>query len=251
MSTETDDKKIMFDLVTACRKGTNPGLDQFGSFTSAFQYKRLYDLFRKFVKNSSKVLDWGTGHGHFSYWLVKSGFTTFGYGFEGFSFKNLVGDSYNYKKGSFNSPKIIPYEDNAFDAVSSIGVLEHVKDTGGEEGSSLNEIKRILRSGGVFVCYHLPNKYSWIEFLASFIPNKHHHNNRYTEKDIKNLVEKSGMEIVLVNKYGFLPRNSWGKFGDLIAYSTAVNYIWEIIDKIFSFIFKPICQNYYFVARKK
>lgn len=250
MVKEGSDKKIMLDLVNSCRKGTNPGIDQFGSFTSAFQYKRLYELFRKFVKPGAKVLDWGSGHGHFSYWLVKSGFSTYGYGFEGFSFKNLVGQDYNYKQGSFDSPKLIPYQTNLFDAVTSIGVLEHVKDTGGEELSSLKEISRILKPKGFFVCYHLPNKYSWIEFLANFIPNKHHHNNRYTEKDIKSLVKESGMELIVVNKYGFLPRNSWGKLGERVAFSTTVNYIWEIIDRIFSFVFKPICQNYYFVAKK-
>jgi 2-polyprenyl-3-methyl-5-hydroxy-6-metoxy-1,4-benzoquinol methylase len=251
MAIGTNDKQILINLVKAFRKKTNPGLGQFGSFTSAYQYQRLYKLFRQFVKVGSKVLDWGAGEGHFSYWLDQSGYKATGYGFDNFSYKNLVGPGYNYVQGNFNSPKKIPFENKTFDAVSSIGVLEHVRDTGGDEIASLNELKRVLKPKGVFVCYHLPNKFSWIEFLAKFVPGKHHHNNRYTEKEIKELVQLSGFELLSIGKYGFLPRNSWGKFGDRIAYSSVVNYIWEAADNIFSFVFRPICQNYYFVARKK
>ncbi|MBQ4132690.1 MAG: methyltransferase domain-containing protein [Desulfovibrionaceae bacterium] len=45
----------------------------------------------------------------------------------------------------------------------SIGVFEHVHETGGDQLASLKEISRVLKPEGFFLCFHLPNKYSWVE----------------------------------------------------------------------------------------
>lgn len=34
---------------------------------------------------------------------------------------------------------------------------------GGEELASLAEIRRILKPGGLFFCYHFPQKSGWVE----------------------------------------------------------------------------------------
>ena len=90
----------------------------------------------------------------------------------------------------------LPFTDESFDAVFSIGVLEHVRETGGDEVDSLKEIKRVLKKDGYFICTHLPNKFSWIEFLTSFMKSKHHHEYKYSKSDIKRIVELSGFNLI-------------------------------------------------------
>ena len=54
-------------------------LNAFGDVTSASQYWLAYETFLKIhpqVNPKMRVLDWGCGSGHFSYFLLKSGFTT-------------------------------------------------------------------------------------------------------------------------------------------------------------------------------
>jgi len=93
-----------------------------------------------------------------------------------------------------------------------VGVLEHVRETGGSEVGSLREILRILKLDGVFVCYHLPNQFSLIEFIASLLSNKYH-KYRYTRQSIETLCQQSGFELLEIHsmvlpKYvGSLPKN--------------------------------------------
>jgi SAM-dependent methyltransferase len=64
----------------------------------------------------------------------------------------------------------LPYEDNFFDAVIGSGVLEHVP----FDSESLKELNRIIRPHGHFIITHLPNKYSYTEWLNRTLGNPHH-----------------------------------------------------------------------------
>ena len=61
-----------------------------------------------------------------------------------------------------SEPVKLPYEDNSFGAVLSLGVLEHVQDP----GASLDELHRILRPGGRLSVVKLPNRHSYLEWIA-------------------------------------------------------------------------------------
>ena len=52
------------------------GANQFGSFISSCQYLKAYNLTEKYFYPGSKILDWGTGNGHFSVFLASNGFDT-------------------------------------------------------------------------------------------------------------------------------------------------------------------------------
>jgi SAM-dependent methyltransferase len=210
---------------------------QFASLTGAHQYLRLYDLVRRHVPRGGAVLDWGTGNGHFSYFLVRAGYDATGFSLLPPDFLSWVdGDRYRFVQGREEEPVTLPWEPGTFDAVASVGVLEHVRETGGTEAASLAEIGRILRPGGVFIAFHFPNQTSWIDSLASRVPGKHHHVYRYRRGDIEELVERAGLELLETRRYALLPRNTVHR--------------WDATDGALGALFGALCQNHYFVARK-
>ena len=224
-------------------------LAQFRSRGSAHQYTRLYTLVRHYVARGAKVLDWGVANGHFSYFLVRAGYEAYGYSLEDLTFEPLVrADRYRFVKGS--DPVTLPFDDAAFDAVVSVGVLEHVTETGGDALASLREIGRTLRPGGSLICYHFPNRHSWIEWVARHA-GRHQHTNRYGRAEIERLVGEAGLELRGVGRYGALPRNSLGRLPGLLGPSAGFARAYDVADAVLAVPLAPVCQNYWFVACRR
>jgi ubiquinone/menaquinone biosynthesis C-methylase UbiE len=97
----------------------------------------------------------------------------------------------------------LPFKKEAFDIVTSIGVLEHVPN----DTYSLGEIHRILRPGGIFFVANLPNKYSMSEFAARRL-GIWHHDRLYNRKSILKLFKKDKWEILLVKHSHIIPTNA-------------------------------------------
>ncbi len=248
---EPNHQRIMGELIALQAQDRQCNLSQFRSITSAEQYQKLYQLLQQYVAPRSAVLDWGCGNGHFSYFLARSDYQAYGYAFEDFYLREQLNQfGYKFKRGTPTDAIAIPYEDQQFDAVVSVGVLEHVRETGGDEIASLKEIFRLLKPGGYFICYHLPNQSSWIDPIAALVPNKHHHLYRYTRASIQTLCQTAGLALLDVQRYGVLPRNFWGNLPTSIRTSTAIARSWNLADTTLSTIFSPFCQNYWFVAQK-
>lgn len=227
---------------------------EFGVFRStigADQYRELYALFRRFVPERAHVLDWGAGSGHFSYFLQRTGYRAAGYSFNPFSYESILPrDDYVFTSGSEADPVRLPYDASAFDAVASIGVLEHVRETGGNEQASLGEIARVLRPGGWLVCWHFPNEYSWIDLAARLFPSKYVHRWRYTRTAVEKLVGSAGLDLVHVRRYGFLPRNMWARAPRFMRASRVLAGVWNGLDRGLGAVLPWLVQNYAFVARK-
>jgi SAM-dependent methyltransferase len=242
---------ILKELVSIANKHPEAKLIQFQSLVSAYQYRLLYYLFRKYVQKGTKVLDWGVGNGHFSYFLTRAGYNAFGYSLGDFPIvMDLADTSYYFVQGRPEDPKRLPFKDRSFAAIASVGVLEHVNETGGNDVVSMREITRILEPGGVFICYHIPNRFSLIEALARRFPHKYHHSSRYSISSIVNLMGKAKLQMVEIKRYGFLPRNVWCHVPVCLGNRIAISKFWDILDMFLAYPFTIVCQNYLFVARK-
>lgn len=247
-----NDEQILDALVELNRSGRARPLAKFKSVAGAHQYLKVYRLVRRFVPAGARVLDWGAAGGHFSYFLARAGYRAAGYSFHPFDFAAWLDDpDYEFTAGSPAEPVKLPYADAAFDAVASIGVLEHVRQTGGNEPATLREIERVLHPGGVFVCYHFPNRASWIELAASLRRGKHHHPYRFARGDIERLTRDAGLELLHVERYALLPRNSLQLLPDALATSQRFARAYDLADEWLGRALGPICQNWCFVARRR
>lgn len=226
------------------------GIYHFSSYISASQYSNAYDLVRKYGKEASNVLDWGTGSGHFSYFLLSQEHNVTAFTIERES--NLADSLQNSYKDKYkilsdqNPTKPLPFNDDSFDMVVSIGVLEHVRETQNTEINSLSEIRRVLKQNGIFICYHFPNKYSWIESITKHLQSKYNHNYKYTYNDIKKITAICNLQLLEVGRYGMMPRNTFR----IAPNNLLLTQIFNIIDSSLSAFLNLFCQNFYFVAKK-
>lgn len=222
----------------------------FGSYLSASQYLLAYELVNKYLKPNSKALDWGTGSGHFSLFLLKQGYEVDAFTIEKeCNLEEYLSKSFpqSYRIAKDQNPlSSLPFEDQSFDLVVSIGVLEHVRETNNNEINSLNEIRRVLKPEGIFICYHFPNKFSWIEAITKHLDSKHNHNFKYTSKDIIALNSECQIRLLDFRRYGILPRNSLRVLPNNLVLTKIINFT----DTLLSILLNPFCQNYYFVSRK-
>lgn len=242
---------ILAELVERSNGYPDHSLLQFGSLLSAHQYRALYDQVRRHVPEGAEVLDWGAGNGHFSYFLQRSGYRASGFSLlDGAFVRWLPHPQYAFTQGDPADPVRLPFSDASFDGVASVGVLEHVRETGGNEALSLREIARVLRPGGTFLCYHFPNRWSWIDWVARRVPGKHHHEFRYRRGDIAALAAGAGLTLLGVRRYGLLPRNFGYRLPTVLRRSRTLARFWDGLDSLLAVPFSAFAQNYSFVARK-
>ena len=234
-------------------------IEQFGSLAAANQYRKLYELTERFGRPGSHVLDWGCGRGHFSYFLVKSGFRVTAYSLEHppeiFAALSVAEkERLTFVQGDLAETRKLPFSDSRFDAAFSVGVLEHVREMGGDERSSLVELRRVLTPDGVLICYHLPNRYSYIEAISRRLSSRRadgdFHNYRFTDRDIQDLCRDAGFTLLDKGRYGFLPRNSMNRLPRSLRNTPAVAAVLNHGDALLERLFSSIVQNYYFVARR-
>jgi ubiquinone/menaquinone biosynthesis C-methylase UbiE len=225
---------------------------QFKNRISSSQYLLAYQLVLQYAPTHALILDWGTGSGHFSLFLLEEQFKVTGFSIQdNCHLSKYLTDKFHDQYKLIIDPesiKKIPFKTNSFDVITSIGVLEHVRESGGNEYDSLLEIKRILKPGGVFICYHFPNKYSWIEAITKNIKNKHNHSYKYSRQDIQKLIKQVNLAMIDTKRYGLLPRLMFSNFPDYSFVARLYNYADIILSKLFNLV----CQNHcnYQICRK-
>lgn len=226
-------------------------LESFANIISIRQYRILYEKILDLIPPGKKVLDWGCGNGHFSYFLNYFDYDVAGYSLDEHPIVLNENAKFKFVAGVNTEPTKLPFSDNEFSAVVGVGVLEHVRETGGQEIASLMELCRITEPGGIFICAHLPNKLSWIELTVNMLGlKKFTHTYRYGKKDIIKLWRAGGWQIELIKRYNWLPRNIFRHKFKFLANNQTASVIYDLAESIFKLFFYPFNQNFLIIARK-
>lgn len=233
----------------------------FRSLAGAHQYRQLYALTERYVAPDARVLDWGCGRGHFAWLLHLRGNPTAGYTLEPPP-RWPAGHGPCVVRGTDADPVTLPFADASFDAVFSVGVLEHVRELGGTEAASLAEIARVLAPGGVFIAVHLPNRWSWIEALARLRARRRgagqderlwrgFHSVRYEASELRALCEGAGLEVLEQGRYGMLPRNVLGRLPERWRRSRAVARGLDAVEEAVLGVAASCAQHWHVVAKRR
>jgi SAM-dependent methyltransferase len=232
-------------------------LPQYRSKSSAHQFYKPFTIISDYLKPDGKVLDWGCGNCHLSFFLLHNQQKTTAYGFGETSAPKEIADNplFEFVAADTKEAVKLPFEDCSFDIAVSMGVLEHVHDTGGDQLASLKEINRILRHDGFFLCVHLPYSTGWVESMLGAIMsfkkiNRYVHTKRFSKNDVVRLCNDSKLILNVWGRYNFLPRNIMGALRP-ITNNALFAALFNTIDAFLSFAFPWLCNHSYFVAQKK
>jgi len=158
------------------------------------------------------VLDWGAGHGQVTARLLQRGIAVTAYDYEpdAPAGRRPLGHA-DAEVDHSPDPVALPYPDGTFDAVLSCGVLEHVADP----DASLDELHRVLSPGGRLYVYKLPNRASYLEWLARRLGLYYHgklpHDEVYTEASASALLGRHGFAVRELRTANVLPLTAVGQ----------------------------------------
>jgi SAM-dependent methyltransferase len=246
----------MFDVVrrvnaAADAAGVRESIAQFDNIATHAQYRFPYDLTASHVRPGDRVLDWGAGNAHFSFFVEWLGATATAFSFEEFPPCMSHSPTFRYVPADPSDPKSLPFADGAFDVAAGVGVLEHVWETGGDERSSLRELARVLKPGGTLLTFHLPNRGGWIERTVQALGlKKHFHKRKFDEREIRSLWTEAGFDVVALGRYNALPRTEIKALPGAVKHSRVFAAAYELLDNAIASILPGVCTNFFVVARR-
>lgn len=225
---------------------------QWGSLANVAQYRVPFDKTLHHLRPAGPVLDWGCGNGHFSFFLTQHGFQTVGLSFD--ASPAVLAAQPLFRHVRSDHPVRLPFADGSFAAAVSLGVLEHVHETGGDQRASLVELARVLEPGGTLLVFHLPNRFTWIEFVVRQVnpwlrQQLHQHSRLFTRADVEGLLP-ADLSIVACGRYNMLPRNPANGLPAWLRDSRSFVAGLDLLDDLLTAILPVFAQNWYFVLRK-
>jgi SAM-dependent methyltransferase len=189
-------------------------------------------------------LDWGCGKGHSTYLLNKLGVKIQSCDIisdeedSAFGQETPIIKSCDINVIPLNHEYLLPFDDNSFDVVLSMGVLEHVQN----DSLSLKEIYRILNKGSLFFCFFLPQRFSWTQFISKRMGDNYH-DRLYTRTNVERLLKNADFEIKDFWHRQLFPKNTVKYFSP---------HFFEMVDQ--SLVkytpLKYLATNVEFVAQK-
>jgi ubiquinone/menaquinone biosynthesis C-methylase UbiE len=171
--------------------------------------KEYEAIVRRIAKEQpASILDWGCGWGQVTYLLRNAGLQATAFDFAPDVAEGTIAPLPRYPAIEAHlspDPVRLPFADASFDAVLSCGVLEHVA----RPHQSLEEIKRVLGPRGTFYVYKLPNRASYLEWLAKRLGWYYHgaceHDTLYSLDSAEELLRSHGFEIAESRFANMLP----------------------------------------------
>lgn len=205
-----------FDFLQATAlEGRAAGISHFAHLdqpVGIWNYIRIANEIAEMVPNG-RLLDWGCGLGQMTYLLQRRGFEVVPYEI-GETIETLPDLPLTRVVRPIRGthPTQLPFESATFDAVLSCGVLEHVDEysVAGNERLALAEIHRVLKPGGHFPIYQLPQQHTWQEAVTRTLKLGYSHPRRFSEREIRHLLSEAGYEVAVVRRYNMLPKNLTG-----------------------------------------
>lgn len=156
------------------------------------------------------VLDWGCGKGHVSKMLRDLGPRTIDScdvlsekDDSAFGQEAPILKRFGIAVTPLEHEYLLPYADDSYDVLLSMGVLEHVPN----DRASLQEIYRVLRPGGLFFCFFLPTNLSWTQKVAHWRGNDYH-DRLYDEKLVDELLAGAGLRKLNIWFRQLFPKNT-------------------------------------------
>lgn len=237
---------------TVLREGLTRHVWQWTSLATLDQYRLPFERTLEYLRPGGTVLDWGCGNGHVSFFLTRHGFQTVGLSFD--EPPELLADQPLFHHVPGDDPVRLPFDDGRFAAAVSMGVLEHVHETGGDQRASLAELSRVLEPGGTLLVFHLPNRYTWIEWVVRMVnpwlrQPMHQHSRLYTRAEVQRLLPPE-LSIVECGRYNIVPRNPLHALPVWVRDSPACVAGINLLDDSLTAIAPVLAQNWFFILRK-
>lgn len=197
------------------------------------EYQQIVDRIARDAPGS--LLDWGCGYGRISVMLGQAGLdvTSFEYMREvpptdHLGFNRFYPGLEVWTNAMTGDEVALPFADDSFDAILSLGVLEHVQ----YPERSLDELARILRPGGTLYVYKLPNTRSYVERLAKWSGGTYHGDGRwpdtlYTLDSAIELLTRHGYRVSEARYYNMLPLDQLGR-----VVGARTGRLWRLNDRL-------------------
>jgi SAM-dependent methyltransferase len=195
------------------RSGDSPYLVHLQSPFSIANYQRIADSVARLARphagggtgGTARVLDWGAGFGQVSYLMAERGLnvTSYDVGEPG-TYPLPIDTRRHIVRGEH--PSALPFDDGTFDVVLSCGVLEHVP----AEETSLDEIRRVLRPGGLFIIFNLPQRGGYTEYIVRLFKLGYTHERRYSARGTRAMLARHGIRVRSLRRSNILPHNFRG-----------------------------------------
>jgi SAM-dependent methyltransferase len=204
---EADEPRLIDALATmSCLHA--PGVDAFldAKETPYARAERVrsYLRVRPGLAGAVRVLDWGCRHGA-SAQLVRAdlGAAIELHGAD-FCEPETYGEFYRLSGMHYQRlahPWRLEYPDGHFDAIIGAGVLEHVANV----GAALTELWRVLRVDGTLLLTHLPNAWSWSEWLSRLVAPDLAHERRFRPRPLRRQLLDHGFRVEASGYHHFAP----------------------------------------------